>query len=186
VNSTSNVSHRRSRIFTVLVPLTAVLVLCTADVGVGQDSKGDEIHVNAYHEAFDKQPGHLFQFDYYKRTGLTARGSWKTLSDKKEDELASVTNIYLTCQKDTKTCYEASAEARDYPHADLNFYEVTKWNDYSLEAVDDAPICVKNVLTVEFKTARVVLSGLLRQDDEKTVQACAKFGVAKTNAFKLW
>jgi hypothetical protein len=163
-------------------------VLCAADVGVSQsDSKGDVIHVNDYHEAFGKQPGHLFQFDYYKKMGsVTARGSWKTLSDEKEDEPRSATNIYLNCMKDTKTCYEASARDEGYPRADLNFYEITKWNDFSLEAVDNAPVCVKNVLTVELKTARVVLSDLLRQDDEKTVQTCAKFGFKKNTAFKLW
>jgi hypothetical protein len=175
-----------------------VLVLFSLFAAVVSSQKLDEIrhtkdgtHLNAYHEAFQKQPAHLFNFDYFKNTGgVSARGSWKSITDHNGDQLAFVQNTYISCTKIEMSCIEATAQqgvtANGYPRAELQFYTVKTWTNQSLEAEDDSPICVKNTLTIEFNTARVVVADVLRQETEEIVKACANFGVSRTTTFQLW
>jgi hypothetical protein len=105
-------------------------------------------------------------------------------------QLAFVQNSYITCTKTDMTCIEAIAQqdgsGSGYPRAELQFYTVTQWTDKSLEAQDDSPICKKLILTIEFNTARIVSTDVLRQDTEEAVKACAFFGVHRTTTFQLW
>jgi hypothetical protein len=168
------------------------LILCATSVTGNQQT--DEIkhdkegtHLLAYHAAFLKQPAHSFSFYYFKDSGVTARGSWKSITDNEGDQLAYVQNTYIICTRSEMTCTEATAQAEGaYPRADLQFYTITRWTARSLEAQDDSPICVRNVLTIEFDTARVIATDVLKQDTEETVKACANFGVHRTTTYQLW
>lgn len=98
-----------------------------------------------------------------------------------------VQNTYIICTKSEMTCTEATAKAEGaYPRADLQFYIITRWTARSLEAQDDSPICVRNVLTIEFDTARVIATDVLKQDTEESVKACAGVGVRGTTTYQLW
>jgi hypothetical protein len=176
--------------------VVATLVLIAFAIAFGAlatgSQKSDEIkvdndgsHLMAYHEAFQKQPAHIFDFRYFKNVpSVSARGSWKSVTGRDGDQLSDAQNSYLICTKENRTCVEATARAG--PRADLQFYSVTRWDDRGLEAEDDSPICVKNILTIEFDTARVVATDVLRQDAEKTVKTCADFGIRGTTTYQLW
>jgi hypothetical protein len=182
-----------SRSFEVLVlfSLSAAVIVSGQKADVVNHKDGGT-HIMGSHSAFQKQPAHQFSFDYFKNSGVgvTARGSWKSLSDIEEDRLAYVQNTYITCTKSDMTCIEAIAQqdgsGSGYPRADLQFYTITQWTDKSLEAQDDSAICLKNILTIEFSTGRVIITEVLRQDREEAVKGCAFFGVKKGNTFQLW
>jgi hypothetical protein len=142
--------------------LIAFAIVCSALAAHNQ--KSDEVkhdsggsHLMAYHEAFQKQPAHIFDFRYFKNVpSVSARGSWKSVTGRDGDQLSYAQNSYLICTNENRTCVEATARAGEYPRADLQFYNVTRWDDRGLEAEDDSPVCVKDILTIEFDTARVV------------------------------
>jgi hypothetical protein len=171
---------------------TLILIFFTATVAGSQQA--DEIkhdkqgtHLLAYHQAFQKQPGHSFSFYYFKDSGVTARGSWKSITEHEGDQLSLVENTYIICTKSEMTCTEASARAKGaYPRADLTFYQITRWSDGSLEAQDDSPVCVRNILTIEFNTARVIATNVLKQDSAETLKTCANFGIHGTTTYQLW
>jgi hypothetical protein len=56
----------------------------------------------------------------------------------------------------------------------------------SLEAQDDKPMCVRNIVTIEFDTARIIATDVLKQDSAETLKACADFGVHSTTTYQLW
>jgi hypothetical protein len=181
-----------SQILRTSVIRTLFLIICTATVAGSQQA--DEIkhdkqgtHLLAFHQAFQKQPAHSFSFYYFKDSGVTARGSWKSITEHEGDQLASVQNTYIVCTKSEMTCTEATAKAEGiYARADLQFYQITRWSGGSLEAQDDSPICVRNILTIEFTTARVIATDVLKQDSAETLKTCADFGVHRTTTYQLW
>jgi hypothetical protein len=179
--------HPRSLGSVIFLSLTAPLVVVSPQADGVKHTK-DGTSLMAYHAAFQKQPAHVFDFHYLKDMGgVTVRGSWKSLTDHDGDQLSSAQNSYITCTKSEMSCIEATARQEGlYPRAELTFYTVTRWTDQSLEAVDDSPICVKNTLTIEFNTARVIVADVVRQDTEETVKTCANFGVRRTTTYQLW
>jgi hypothetical protein len=171
---------------------TLFLIFLTTTVAGSQQA--DEIkhdkqgtHLLAYHQAFQKQPAHSFSFHYFKDSGVTARGSWKSISEHESDQLSLVQNTYIICAKSEMTCTEATARAEGaYPRADLTFYQISRWSGGSLEAQDDSPVCVRNIITIEFDTARVISTNVLKQDSAETLKTCADFGLHRTTTYQLW
>jgi hypothetical protein len=71
-----------------LFSLLAAVVVSSQKTDVVNHTNGGT-HVMGYHSAFQKQPAHTFDFDYFKDSGLTARGSWKSITEREGASLPS-------------------------------------------------------------------------------------------------
>jgi hypothetical protein len=99
---------------------------------------------------------------------VTASGTW-TLDG--ENHAFPLNMSEIQCIKDDRRCYAAGARLSDgYLVADLDFYNVTKWDSSTLEFVTDA-ICVSYVYVINRNTEKLTGRRVAKTTEDPTCKS---------------
>jgi hypothetical protein len=87
-----------------------------------------------------------------------AVGKWSDADDK-----LAVWSTEIHCYKSFGLCEEADANNYyEHPGATLNSFDILRWDNQELIAVDSSPICVVNTLRVDFRANKVTITSSIK------------------------
>jgi hypothetical protein len=96
---------------------TPPLLVCLLFAITAESQNADNIthdkngtRLTAFHEGFQKQPAHLYQFDHERNGYASVRGAWKSISEHQGDQLSEAENSYIMCIKEQMQCIGASVK----------------------------------------------------------------------------
>ena len=99
---------------------------------------------------------------------VTASGTW-TLDG--QNHAFPINMSEIQCIKDDRRCYAAAARLSGrYLVADLDFYNVTKWDSSTLEFVTDA-VCVAYVYVINRNTEKLTGRRVAKTTDDPTCKS---------------
>jgi hypothetical protein len=110
---------------------------------------------------------------------FSTNGRWMP-SDFK-DKAAYPSETEIDCDRQSKTCVEATAEYfSGHPHVSLTYFEVVKWDENGIMATSASGICMTETMLISFSDKTITDTHSIKKLNDDKKEACKFLGASGT------